>query len=77
MKRPSIVQVCDWVLKSWNTINTKIVVKSFKTCGISNDMDGSEDHLLYMTDSSDDSADDNLELLHESSSDEFLGFEDE
>ena len=73
MKRPSIAQVCEWVLKSWNAINTEVVVKSFKKCGISNAMDGSEDHLLYMTDSSDNSADDSSE----SSSDEFSGFEDE
>lgn len=40
-------------------------------------MDGNEDHLLYMINSSDDPADDSLELLHESSSDEVLGFENE
>ena len=74
-KRPSIAQVCEWVLKSWNDINTKVVVKSFKKCGISNAMDGTEDHLLYMSDSSDNYADESSVL--ESSSDEFLGFEDE
>jgi len=76
MKHPSIAQVCERVLKSWNDIKTE-VVKSFKKCGISNDMDDSEDHLLYMSDSSDDSAYESLEVFHESSSDEFLGFEDE
>ena len=68
-------QVCEWVLKSWNDINTEVVVKSFKKCGISNAMDGTEDHLLYMSDSSDNSADESSVL--ESSSDKFLGFEDE
>lgn len=77
IKRPSIAQVCEWVLKSWNAISTEIVEKSCKKCGISNAMDGTEDHLLYMSDSSDNSADESSELLHESSSDEFLGLEDE
>ncbi|KAG7154699.1 Gamma-butyrobetaine dioxygenase-like 2 [Homarus americanus] len=55
MKRPSISEVCEWVLKSWCDIKTKVIVKSFKKCGISNAMDGTEDNLLYKTDSSDDS----------------------
>lgn len=77
MKRPSVSQVCEYVLKSWNNIVTEGVVKSFKKCGISNAVDGSDDHLLYMSDSRDDSSGDNVsELSEESSSEEFSGFED-
>ncbi|KAG7163035.1 Pogo transposable element-like 37 [Homarus americanus] len=81
MKRPSIPEVCEWVLKSWCDIKTKVIVKSFKKCGISNAMDGTEDNLLYETDSSDDDDDissrDDSELGDESNSDDFSGFEDE
>ncbi|KAG7154934.1 Pogo transposable element-like 32, partial [Homarus americanus] len=79
MKRPSISKVCEWVLKSWYDIKTKVIVKSFKKCGISNAMDGTEDNLLYETDSSDDdiSSSDDSELGDEPNSDEFLVFEDE
>lgn len=47
LKRPSITQVCEWVKTSWAAVKTEIIVKSFKKCGISNAMDGTEDELLY------------------------------
>lgn len=55
----------------------KMLQSLSKKNGISNDMDNSEDYLLYMSDNSDDSADNSLGHLHESSSGEFSGFEDE
>jgi hypothetical protein len=47
MRRPSISQVCEWVKKSWETVKTETVVKSFKKCGISNRLDGTEDDILF------------------------------
>ncbi len=46
-KRPSIGMVCEWVKKAWDQINTEIVIKSFKKCGISNALDGTEDDILF------------------------------
>ncbi|KAG7173204.1 putative Pogo transposable element-like 94, partial [Homarus americanus] len=73
--------VCEWVLKSWCDIKTKVIFKSFKKCGISNAMDGTEDNLLYETDSSHDDDDsssrEDSELGDESNSDDFSGFEDQ
>ncbi|KAG7167588.1 hypothetical protein Hamer_G013066 [Homarus americanus] len=48
-------------------------------CGIRNAMDGTEDNLLYETDSSDYdiSSRDDSELGDESNCDDFSGFEDE
>jgi hypothetical protein len=51
--------------------------ESFKKCGISNSLDGTEDNLLF--EHSDDSVPDSEELSSVSSSeyDDFCGFEDE
>lgn len=92
LKRPSITQVCEWVLKSWNSVKTEIVVKSFKKCGISNAMDGTEDDILFEESVDSDSIDDpdaasqsdgdynsdfsGFEDMDTSRSSEFSGFED-
>lgn len=41
MNGPTIV--CIWVKKSWETGKKDTIIKSFKNCGISNAIDGSED----------------------------------
>jgi hypothetical protein len=58
-------------------VKTEIVFKSFKKCGISNSLDGTEDNLLFQD--SDDSVPDSEELSNLSSSedDDFCGFWDE
>ena len=70
MKWPTIAQVCDWVKKSWD-VNTEIIVKSFKKCGISNALDGIEDDALF--EDSDDSSSDSSS----SSYNEFSGFDND
>ena len=47
LKRPTIKQVCQWIKQSWSRVREDIIVKSFKKCGISNALDGSEDHLIF------------------------------
>ena len=42
-KQSTRQQVLDWVSKAWQEIGEDIIVKSFKRCGISNTLDGSED----------------------------------
>jgi hypothetical protein len=46
--------VCQWIKQSWSTVREDIIDKSFKKCGISNALDGSEDHLIYEEDNDDD-----------------------
>jgi len=46
MKRPSIALVCGWVVSAWNDIPSDMVAKSFRKCGISNAVDGTEDELF-------------------------------
>jgi hypothetical protein len=47
VKRPSISNVCEWVKSSRQRVKTETTVKSFKKCGISNALVGSEDDILY------------------------------
>ena len=61
LKSPTIRQVCQ----SWSRVREDIIVKSFKKCGISNPLDGSEVHLTYEED------DDNEEEGEEGSYNEF------
>ena len=38
---------CTWIKEVWEDISPDMIIKSFKTCCISNALDGSEDHLIY------------------------------
>lgn len=38
LKKTSITLWCEWVLKAWNEIDTAIIVKAFKKCGILMDL---------------------------------------
>ena len=53
LKKPSVTLWCEWIVKAWNEIDSAIIIKSFKKCGISNALDGSEDDMLYQDDESD------------------------
>ena len=46
--KPTKQQVVDWVVKAWHELQKrqKPIVKSFKVCGISSCLDGSEDKLV-------------------------------
>jgi len=46
-KAPTRNLVLRWVNEAWREIPAEMVKKSFKTCGISNALDGTEDDELY------------------------------
>ena len=46
-KAPSRNLVLRWMYEAWRGIPVEMVAKSFKTCGISNSLDGTEDNELY------------------------------
>jgi hypothetical protein len=50
IRRPSIEMMCDWIVKAWNMVSTKITTKSFLKTGITNALDGSEDDMLWVGD---------------------------
>ena len=37
----------QWVNKAWQEIPAELVIRSFKSCGISNVLDGTEDDTVY------------------------------
>ena len=39
--------VCQWVKNAWDKVKTVTVALSLKKCGISNDLEGTKDDLLY------------------------------
>ena len=50
LKISLLVLVLKWVKQSWAEIPAEMVRKSFKTCGISNALDGTEGDEVYAAD---------------------------
>ena len=39
--------ICLWILQAWNAIPSEMIASPFLKCGITNNLDGSEDELVY------------------------------
>jgi len=48
-RAPSKELVLEWINKVGQEIPADVVAKSFKSCGISNALDGTEDDTMWMT----------------------------
>jgi len=48
-KKPSEELICSWIVDAWHEIPTDMIESSFLICGVTNRLDGSEDHLVYKT----------------------------
>ena len=46
-KRPSLPIVTQWVKMAWDLIHPAIIVSTFKKCSITNELDGTEDDILW------------------------------
>ena len=46
MRAPSKLQVVNWVTEAWNSLSEQMIQDSFKTCAVTNALDGSEDHMI-------------------------------
>ncbi|CAG8662651.1 24015_t:CDS:2 [Cetraspora pellucida] len=46
-KKPAYNLMCQWIIDAWEDIPAELVKNSFKKCGISNKLDGSENYLMY------------------------------
>ena len=74
-KKASEELICSWILQAWNDIPAEMITASFLKCEITNNLDGSEDGLLF--DSAEDTElDDSFvrELFESDSKSEFKGF---
>ena len=47
IKRPSYSLVASWVKEGWDAIDISMIRRSFKCCGVSNAIDGTEDTLIF------------------------------
>lgn len=47
LKRASPAVLCSWIVDAWASIPEELVIRSFKKCGISNALDGSEGDFLW------------------------------
>ncbi|KAG0436749.1 hypothetical protein HPB47_017773 [Ixodes persulcatus] len=90
LKKPSRQDVVNFVSKAWAAVSEEVVASSFKRCGISTALDGSEDRELHeqlalavppsaaLSTTSNSVREDVVDLLFESESDcSFYGFDDE
>ena len=70
-KAPSRNLVLRWVHEAWQEIPVEMVAKSFKTCGISNSLDGTEHDDLFTDEAQeiDDDEDNKFETESEGESD--------
>ena len=39
--------VCKWIIEASESLSSELISKSFKTCGITNDLSGEEDNLIH------------------------------
>ncbi|CAI7812513.1 unnamed protein product [Closterium sp. NIES-54] len=46
IKKPHLAVVLKWISRVWKAVPVDLIKKAFLTCGISNALDGSEDHLV-------------------------------
>ena len=50
-KKPSVSLLEDWIAIAWQKIQPESIFKGFKKCCISNDLNGTEDDILWETES--------------------------
>ena len=75
-KKPSEELIVSWIAAAWNDIPTEMVESSFLKCGITNNLDGSEDDLVY--ENNDELIDDDSfarEMFESDSESDFEGFD--
>ena len=54
LRHARLSDVCTWVKRSWDEISDEIIFESFKTCGISTDLNESDSDLEITDKESDD-----------------------
>ena len=47
MRKVDLPMSCSWIVKVWEEIPSDIIKRAFLKCCISNDMDGSEDDIIW------------------------------
>ena len=75
-KKPSEELICSWISQVWNDIPAEMITASFLKCGITNNLDGSQDDLVYDSTEDTDELDDLFieNLFPSDSESDFEGF---
>ena len=75
-KKPSEELICSWISEAWNNIPAEMVTAAFLKCGITSNLDGSEDELIYNSGDDTDELNDSFvrELFQSDSESDFEGF---
>ena len=75
-KKPSEELICLWISQAWNDIPAEMIMASFLKCGITNNLDGTEDDLVYDSTENTGEVDDSFieELFASDSEADFEGF---
>ena len=75
-KKPSEVLICLWISQAWNNTPAEMIMASFLKCGITNNLDGTEDDLVYDSTENTGEVDDSFieELFASDSKSDFEGF---
>jgi hypothetical protein len=47
MRAPTMDIYLQWVVDAWDSLPKELIASSFKTCGISNTLNGTEDDLIH------------------------------
>ena len=47
LKAPPRKRIVQWILDSWASLSNEIIKKSFKSCGLNINVDGSEDDVIH------------------------------
>ncbi|KFM70429.1 Pogo transposable element with KRAB, partial [Stegodyphus mimosarum] len=53
IKKQDITLIAQWVKDAWNEIPSEMIIKSFKKCCISNELDGTEDDAVFESENDD------------------------
>ena len=76
-RAPSKEMVLRWIDRAWKEIPAELIIKSFKSCGITNALDGTEDEAVWeeereeeAEDPEDDAIDNEFETESEGEDDE-------
>ena len=77
IKRPSYSTVASWVKDLWEEVSVDLIKNSFKCCGISTKLDGSEDDLLFDYDKLLGSVDDDKEVKDPNNQDNDVEYPEE
>ena len=47
IQRPAYNVVAEWIKRAWDQVDTALIKRSFKCCGISTSQDGSEEDVMF------------------------------